>query len=211
MSKSERFWDKLSKDYDTKAKDKTFEQILRRTPKYLHSEAVVLDFGCATGLYAFAFADAVKTVYAFDTSTKMILKAKNMAEKNGNHTLIFSQTTLFDDRYKEGSFDIILGFNILLYFKDIENVLARMHRLLKPNGLIITSTACLKEKRTCIGILSGTIIHVLKKIGVLPYLNFLKMGELKTLIIKSGFTIIESEVLIEKPATEYFIVAKKEP
>ncbi|MEO9894391.1 methyltransferase domain-containing protein [Aurantibacter sp.] len=207
MNKSEKFWNKLSKNYDKKAKDKTYEQILARTPKYLKADAVLLDFACATGLYAIAFSKKVEKIEAFDTSSKMIAIAKNNAK--GYDNISFSQTTLFDAKYEEGSFDTILAFNILLYFKDNKEVLNRMNKLLKPNGRIITSTACLKEKRSFIAVFSGCIIYFLKKIGILPYLKFLSIVELKESITRAGFEIVEADILIDKPATEYFIVAQK--
>lgn len=209
MNKSEKFWNKLSKNYDKRAKDKTFEQILHRSRKYLGPDDIILDFACATGLYSFEFANDVNKIQAFDTSSKMINIAKNKAGKSGNDTIIFSKTTLFDGKYKEGSFDTILAFNILLYFEDVEKVLTRMNKLLRPDGLIITSTACLKERRTFIGGLSGSVIFILKKLRMLPYLNFLRIAELKAAIINCEFNIIESDILIEKPAAEYFIVAQK--
>jgi len=207
--KSERFWNKLSTNYDKKAKDQTFEQLLNRSPKYLQRDDVVLDFACATGLYSFEFARHVKEIQAFDSSSEMIVIAKDQANKNGNANITFSHTTLFDKKYQEGSFDTIMAFNILLYFEDTEKILNRMNKLLKPKGLIITSTACLGEKRTFIGIVSGSVIFILKKLGILPYLKFYKIPELKEVIANCGFKSIESDILIEKPAIEYFIVAQK--
>ncbi|TMM57407.1 methyltransferase domain-containing protein [Maribacter algarum] len=209
MNNPEKFWNKRSKNYDKKAKDKTFEQILKRTPKFLKPDAIVLDFACATGLYSFEFADKVKSIHAFDTSSEMIAVAEHLALKNAAKNITFSQTNLFDEKFQEGSFDIILAFNILLYFEDVEKVLQRINDLLKPDGFLITSTACLKEKRTIIGVLSGGILFLLKKIKILPYIRFFKIAELEKAITKSGFKTIESGVLIEKPATEYFIAARK--
>ncbi len=209
MDISEKFWNRLSKNYDKKAKDNTFLQILDRSKKYLRPDDVVLDFGCATGLYAFEFADDVKEIQAFDTASKMIVIAKNKAEEIANKNIDFAQTNLFDEKYKEGSFDVILAFNILLYFDDLEKILRRMNMVLKPGGLIITSTACLKEKRSLIGVLSGTMIFILKKLRILPYLNFLGIEELEETIFNAGFKSIESDILIKKPAIEYFIAARK--
>ena len=56
----------------------------------------------------------------------MIDIAKSKAKSQEVDNVIFSQTTLFDKKYKEASFDAILGFNILLYFKDEKKVLNRM-------------------------------------------------------------------------------------
>ncbi len=208
-SKSERFWDRLSKNYDKNAKDKSYKLIVSKTKKHLMPNDVVLDFACATGLYSFEFANNVQEIQAFDISSAMIELAINKAKNIPVSNISFTQTTLFDKKYREGTFDTILALNILLYFKDLEIVLNRMRKLLKPNGIIITSNACLKEKRTFTGILSSNIIYVLKKLKILPYLNFFTMDELKEKIVNCGFKIIESDILIDKPATEYYIVAKK--
>ncbi|MBM1106242.1 methyltransferase domain-containing protein [Aurantibacter crassamenti] len=209
MNKSEKFWNSLSKNYDKKAKDQTYDQILKRSPKYLNPDDIVLDFACATGLYSIAFANHVKKIEAFDTSSKMIGIAKDKLQTSGIENVNFSQTTLFDEYYKEGTFDTIFAFNILLYFEDVEKVLYRMNSLLKPGGTIITSTACLKEKKSIIAVFSSSVIFVLKKLRILPYLKFIGIDELKNSITNSGFNIIDSEILIEKPAIEYYIVAKK--
>lgn len=209
MNKTEKFWNRLSTNYDKNAKDKAYKLIITKSKKYLKAKDIILDFACATGLYSFAFSNKVKEIQAFDLSSKMIYLAKNKEMNIKKGHLFFSQTTLFDEKYKAGSFDTILAFNILLYFEDVEKILNRMSELLKPNGLIITSTACLKEKRTFIGILSSSIIFILKKLNILPYLRFFKMHKLEETIRTCGFKIIDTDILIDKPATEYFIVAQK--
>lgn len=207
--KSEKFWDKLSKNYDKQAKDRAYKLIIDKTKKHLKPNDLILDFGCATGLYSVAFANDVKEIQAFDISSKMINIARRQAIDNQIDSITFTQTTLFDEKYKSESFDTILALNILLYFDDIEKVLNRMNKLLKADGLIITSTACLKEKRTFLGVLSSSIIFILKKLKILPYLEYYTMFELEKKIKKAGFKILETSILIDKPATEYYIVAKK--
>jgi ubiquinone/menaquinone biosynthesis C-methylase UbiE len=97
MNKSEKFWNKLSKNYDKRAKDKTFEQILHRSRKYLGPDDIILDFACATGLYSFEFANDVNKIQAFDTSSKMINIAKNKAGKSGNDTIIYSGESIIPE------------------------------------------------------------------------------------------------------------------
>lgn len=209
MYKSEIFWNRLSKNFDKNAKDKTYNLIIEKSKKYFKTDDVVLDFACATGLYSFVLSKYAKEIQAFDISSKMICIAKSKAKSKEVNNVIFSQTTLFDKKYKEASFDNILAFNILLYFKDEKEVLNRMNKLLKTGGLIITSTACLKEKRKFVGIISGILIFLLKSLRILPYIKFYKMRELEKTITNCGFKIVETDVLIDKPATECYIVAKK--
>jgi len=178
--------------------------IIDKSKKYLKSNDIILDFACATGLYSL-----VKEIQALDISSKMIKIAKDKAIKFQVNNISFTQTTLFDERYKKGSFDTILALNILLYFEDENKILSRMNKLLKPNGLIVTSTACLKEKRTFIGIISSNIILILKKLKILPYLKYYTMRDLEKTISNGGFKIIETDILIDNPATEYYVVAQK--
>lgn len=189
--------------------DKGFKGIIERTRWHLQPEDRVLDFACATGLYSFEFADDVREIQAFDTSPGMIERARLRAVEAGSEGIEFFETTIFDDRFQEGTFDKILVYNILLYFDDMQKVLNRLSLLLKPGGLIITSTACLKERRTLIGSFSGVIIALLTRLGILPFLKFLSIPQLKDSITQGGFNIVEANILMDKPATEYFIVARK--
>lgn len=209
MNKSEGFWNKLSKNYDKKAKDEAYKLIVKQSRGFLTSNDVVLDFGCATGLYSFALAKNVKEIHAFDTSSEMINMAKDQKHVDKINNVTFTQTTIFDEDYKKSSFDSILAFNIILYFNDEKKILNRINKLTKTGGLLITSTACLKENRTAIGILSRALIFLFRELKVLPYLKFHSMKGLEKTIMDCGFKIIETSVLIDKPATEYFIVAQK--
>ncbi len=208
MNKSEKFWNRLSKNYDKQAKDKAYKLIIDKSKKYLKINDIILDIGCATGLYSVKFANNVKEIQAFDLSSKMIDIANDKARAKQIDNVFFSQTTIFDKKYKEACFDSILGLNILLYFKDEKKVLNRISKLLKPDGLFISSTACLKEKRNLISVVSSRLIFLLNTFRILPYLKFYKMQELENLISDAGFKIIETDILIDKPATEYYIVAQ---
>jgi 2-polyprenyl-3-methyl-5-hydroxy-6-metoxy-1,4-benzoquinol methylase len=148
MSQAEKFWDKISKNYDKS--ESQFEPIHRKvvenSKKYLNGSDIVLDYGCATGTKAFALAGNVKKIQGIDISSKMIEAAKRKAVERRIDNVDFAHATLFDERYKRESFDVILAFNILHALEDNRQAMQRITELLKPGGLFISTTPCLKEK-----------------------------------------------------------------
>ncbi|VAW27616.1 hypothetical protein MNBD_BACTEROID06-1139, partial [hydrothermal vent metagenome] len=96
MNRAEKFWNRLSKNYDKHAKDKAFKLIIKKSKKHLKTNDIILDFACATGLYSFEFAENVKEIQAFDISSKMIGIARNKTKNNRVDNISFSRTTLFD-------------------------------------------------------------------------------------------------------------------
>ena len=204
MDKSEKFWDRMSKNYDKQASNnKIYKRTLEITKKHLKSSDIVLDFACATGLYSIELANNVKEIEGIDISPKMIEAAKRKAGERKIENIDFAQATIFDERCKKESFYVILAFNILHLLEDTQKVMQRINELLKPGGLIISTTACLREK-TFLRI----FLFLLYKTGIIPYMGFFKISELEKSIANGNFQIVESKCLDNSPL-DYFIVAKK--
>jgi 2-polyprenyl-3-methyl-5-hydroxy-6-metoxy-1,4-benzoquinol methylase len=211
MGKSEEFWDKSSKNYDKT--EERFEQIHRKTreytKRYLHDDDVVLDYGCGTGTNSCEFSSFVKEIHAIDISSKMIEAARDKASTKRYKNLHFMQTTIFDNEYTEGSFDVILAFNILHTVSNPEAVINRIFKLLKPDGLFISSTPCLKGRKSFLVNMQIYLVRILLKIGIIPIpIRRYKSSDLKELISGGNFQAIEKEE-IYKGASSYFTVAKK--
>ncbi|MFA5267204.1 MAG: class I SAM-dependent methyltransferase [Methanoregula sp.] len=213
--KSEKFWDMVSGDFDNQAKaeeksgEQTHLKIVENTKKYLRENDNVLDYGCATGTVALEIVNNAKEVHGIDISSKMIEAAnKKAAEKkaaeHNTGKLDFVQTTLFDDRLKRESFDVILAFNILHFSEDTEKVMQRIHELLKPGGLFLSATPCPGEKKSALGIL----LFLVTKIGIIPPMRFYKISELEDFVTRGNFQIVETECLVPNPP-EYYIAARK--
>ena len=145
MNKTEKFWDKVSNKFDKRSQkiDQTEIKTLENTKKYLNVNDIVLDYGCAIGTMAIEIADNVKKIHGIDISPKMIDAAKRKAAERKIENIHFAQSTIFDERYKRESFDVILAFNILHFLEDTQKVMTRINELLKPKGLIISVTPCL--------------------------------------------------------------------
>jgi len=148
MNKSEKFWDWIANSYDES--EKQFGQIhqktIENTIKYLKPTDIVLDYGCETGTKALKLANHVKKMHGIDISSKMIDIAKSKAFEQKIENIDFVNATIFDDRVKKESFDVILVFNILHTLKGGQTVMQRITDLLKPEGLMIMITPCLSEK-----------------------------------------------------------------
>lgn len=124
MNTSEKFWNRVASKPGTKVSRVTSKTI-ELTRKHLHSNNVVLDFGCGTGSITTAIANDVQHIHAIDTSAGMIEIAKEVLEERVIHNITYSQSTLFDKRLEQGAFDVAVAFNILHYIEALPQVIQR--------------------------------------------------------------------------------------
>lgn len=204
-NKAEKFWDRTANSYDKEEKkdEQTYLNITKMTRKYLKASDIVLDFGCGTGLVSNEIADNIKLVHAIDISSKMIEIAKSKAVRRQIQNIDYAYTTIFDERYKSGTFDVILAFHVLHLLEDTQIVIQRINELLKPGGLIISVTPCMGEKP----FLNGTF-SIVSKLGLIPRIKSFKFSELEHSMTKGNLEIIETKCLHQN-SQQYFIVAKK--
>ncbi|MEN8122853.1 MAG: class I SAM-dependent methyltransferase [Bacteroidota bacterium] len=202
---AEKFWNRAANVYGNEEKkdEQTYLNIIEKTRKQLKVSDIVLDYGCGTGLISNEIADKVKTVHAIDISSKMIEIAKNKAIGRKIQNIDYAYSNIFDDRYKKGSFNVILAFYVLHLFDDSQKVIQRMNELLKPGGLIISVTSCMGEKP-----LLKRIFSIFGKLGFVPKINSFKFLGLEHLLTKENLEIVETECIHNKPE-QYFIVSKK--
>lgn len=211
MDKTEKIWDKIATNYDKS--EKRFEPIhvktLKNTKKYLKASDIVLDYGCGTGTKALELAGCVKRIHGIDISSKMIEAAKRKAVARKIESVNFEHAIIFDERYKREMFDVILAFNILHALENHKQVLHRINELLRPGGLLISTTPCLKEKMAFKNRLELSFFLLLIRLGVFPkILTKFRFSELEDLITNGNFQIIETEKIFHRMSV-YFIAAKK--
>lgn len=206
MHNPENFWNRMAGQFDKRAKqyELTHTETTGKIKKHLRDSNIVLDYGCATGRIAFELAPYVKEIHGIDFSFKMIDLAKRNAGESKIENVDFTKATVFDEIFQRESFDVVLALNILHLVEDAEKALQRIDELLKPGGMLITTTATMGELKTYIKV----IIRFLIKAGLAPKIRFFKILELENLISDGNFQIIEAECL-NRNKTEYFIAAKK--
>jgi 2-polyprenyl-3-methyl-5-hydroxy-6-metoxy-1,4-benzoquinol methylase len=152
-----------------------------------------------------AITDKVREIHAIDISSKMIEIAKRKASERSIENIHYAQATIFDERYQNESFNVILAFRILHMLEDIQGVMRRINELLKPGGIFISVSTCMGDKKT----LLGTLVFLASKMRILPqHINMFKLPELQGIITGGGFQILEYERMDDN-IPNYCIVARK--
>lgn len=204
MKGSKAFWDKSAPRYaKSPVRDEAvYQEKLAITREYFSSDSSVLEFGCGTGSTAIVHAPYVKQIIATDISQKMLDIAGQKARDAGVENIHFQQGTLDDLSFEKESFDAILGLNILHLLEDVDSALARVHELLKPGGVFVSSTALVSD----IFFLWRLLIPVMQWVGMAPYVNTFGKETLISKLTQAGFSI-DREWQPNKASV--FIVARK--
>lgn len=210
--KSEKFWNRQAKRYDRSdmRSGSVNEMLLSKTRAHLGPGDRALDLGCATGTKTLKLAPAVQHIHGIDSSTEMILLANRKKEEASVSNCSFSPGTIFDDDLAAGTFDVVTAFSLVHLLEDAPAVVQRIHELLKPGGVFISTTALFNEKMTPATRMTLWGYRFMKKLGIFPlHLNVLSASDVEQLARNQGFQVIESETF-QHGMTACFVVARKE-
>ena len=205
MHQPSKFWDKNAERYAKRpvADEAAYQKKLQITRDYLRPDMEVLEFGCGTGSTAIAHAPYVKHIRAIDISAKMIEIAQGKADAGGIGNVTFEQSTIDDLDVPNETFDAVMGHSILHLLENKEDAIAKVHQMLKPGGVFVSSTACI-----------GDVLKIFKVIapigrffGVLPLVKVFTVKELEDSLTVAGFAI-DTQWQPGK-SKGVFIVAKK--
>ena len=202
----EKFWDLISARYAASpiSDRKAYETKLEKIKACLSPEDVVLDIGCGTGTQCGDLAGHVKQVTGIDISGKLLAIAEQRKAERKLDNIEFIKTSLYDERLKAESFDIVMAFYVLHFFEDLDAVIKRIHALLKPGGLFISETACLGEKSK----MAGNLVRFAGHLGFLPKINLLTTRQLERTMVQAGFTLVD-KVQFSESNVEYTLFARK--
>jgi len=212
MNKAQKFWDKQVKRFNDNQKqfELASQEIISRTKEHLNPNDNVLDFGCAAGTKTLELANGVKHIHGLDFSAAMISEAIKKKNKVNVTNVSFSQGTIFNDDLEKASFDKIIAYSIIHLLEDSEDVIQKIHELLKPGGLFISETACFKDKMDPKTRLKFTTYRFMKLLGFFPlHLNMFKTSDIEQLIKSLNFNIVKAEILFFNGMTISFIIAEK--
>lgn len=205
MPRAQRFWDRIAEKYAKKpiADQATYEKKLEIARAYLNTDMNVLEFGCGTGSTALTLASCVSHIRAVDFSANMIRAARAKTDAANIDNVSFEQSSFDDLEVVDSSLDAVLAMSVLHLLEDWEEVIASVFRMLKADGVFISSTAC-------IGDMAGIFQFILPVgywLRLIPLVKVFSEVELVSELENAGF-IVEYQWRPGK-GKGVFIVARK--
>jgi len=205
MPQPSRFWDRMANRYSRSpiADEAAYQKKLRVTRDYFRPDMEVLEFGCGTGSTAIVHAPYVKHILAIDFSSKMLEIAQGKADANNVKNITFRRASIDEFSVPDQTLDAVLGLSILHLLDNKDDVIAKVHKMLKPGGVFVTSTVCIGETMKFIKF----IAPIGKALGFLPVLKVFTAQDLADSLRDAGFKIDHQWQPGKGKAV--FIVAKK--
>ncbi len=205
MAEAAKFWDRHAEGYAKRpvADEESYQKKLAVTQEYFRPDMEVMEFGCGTGSTAIVHAPYVKHIRATDISPEMIAIAKRKAAAANVENITFEAVTIEDIDVADASLDAVMAHSILHLLEDKEAAIANVYRMLKPGGILVTSTPCLSGGYKWL----KPVLPIGRVLGLLPLVRFFSKEELETSITDAGLEIDYTWQPAKGPAV--FIVAKK--
>ncbi|MEQ8264182.1 methyltransferase domain-containing protein [Pseudohaliea sp.] len=202
---SSDFWDRVAPDYSKQpiADIETYARKLAATQALMQPSMAVLEFGCGTGSTALEHARHVARIDATDVSAAMVAIGRQKARDAGIGNVSFRQAGVEDFEAPDESYDLVLALNLIHLLPDRGAALAKVHRLLKPGGLFVSSTVCLADRLWFL----RPAIPVLQWLGKAPYVSFLRAENMLREVASAGFE--EQEHWTHGRTNSLFLVARK--
>lgn len=204
MKSAKEFWDKSAARYAKSPvqNEAVYQKKLAITQEYLQPDWSILEFGCGTGSTAIIHAPCVRHIVASDISSRMLEIAEIKAREAGIGNISFQQGALEELKLPPESFDAVLGLNVLHLLDDVNAAIARVHDLLKPGGIFVSSTALVNN----VSLFWRLVIPLMQLLGLAPHVSRFGKQELLSMLAKAGFT---PEFEWQPDQASVFIVARK--
>jgi SAM-dependent methyltransferase len=85
----------------------------------------------------------------------------------------------------DGTYDAVLGLNVLHLLANKEAAIAKVYQMLQPGGAFITSTICMGDTMAWFKL----IAPIGKALGLFPLVRVFTVKDLETSLIDAGFAI----------------------
>jgi ubiquinone/menaquinone biosynthesis C-methylase UbiE len=208
MTHESDFWNKRADRYSQRpiSDEATYQKKLEKTREYFHADMDVVELGCGTGSTALAHAPCVRHILATDFSTRMVEIGRDKAKAAGIDNVTFAALPAEGLDVADASLDAVMAHNLLHLVEDRDQVIADVHRMLKPGGVFVTSTACIGDMMP----LFRLVIPVGRLLRLVPLVKVFSVAQFKESLENAGFEI-DHEWLPKKNAAVFIICRKRMP
>jgi ubiquinone/menaquinone biosynthesis C-methylase UbiE len=198
-NKEQRFWNKISKRYDSWIRSAFEDQYKVYRSKFISCISIddtVLEIGTGTGDIAFNLASKCKKVIGTDISVGMIKIAQSKNARMGINNLRFQVEDAYHLPFPDSYFEKIVCCNSLQVMKEPARAVSEGKRVLKPGGEFLTITYCYGDSSLFeqIKLIKWAIIY-----GLPGYWSNFKCSEIKSYFEAVDMKILESERIWTKP------------
>ena len=199
------FWNRIAPKYSRSpiADEVAYQKKLQMTQAHFKPDWDVLEIGCGTGSTAIIHAPFVRQIRAVDFSDKMIEIAKAKAAEKQIENISFEVSDIDTLTVGNESQNAVLALSVLHLLKNRDEAIRRIHNMLKPGGIFVSSTACIADFM----FLLKYILPAGRFFRLLPYVSVFSRHELESSIKSAGFTIEDNWQPDRKKAV--FIIARK--
>lgn len=199
------FWNFMAQRYArTPISDQAaYDEKIRLTQSHLSASSRVLEIACGTGSTALLHAPLVEHIHATDISREMIQIAKEKAASGGIENVTFEEIGIDDLDIPAESLDMVMAHSILHLLEAPEVALEKTYRWLKPGGVMISSTICMREMLPAFRFFGP----VLAATQLFPNVRSFRAEDLIRWIEAAGFVVETS--WRPGPKSALFIIAKK--
>jgi len=209
--KERSIWSKQAAGYDRRTMriyEEAYALSIRKARAVLSPEHRVLEIGCGTGIIALGIAPHAAHVMGTDISPEMIEVARRKAEQQALSNVAFRVSDGYALPFEECTFDSVLVFNTLHVVKEPQALLGEAHRLLKPSGHLVSATDCYAEPVPFPTRLKLEVQRLLHRVGVIPFTSYFTQEDLRRLIERCAFEVVETDVLHAAPVNAYVLARK---
>ncbi len=199
------FWDRIAPKYaqNPVADPSAYEAKLSSVRALLRTMDRVLEIGCGTGSTALRLASGVSHITATDASRRMIGIARSKLGLESPANVTFQQADAAD-LIDGHPFDAICAFSLLHLIEDVPHLLDRIREQLKPGGLFISKTECLKNRT----ILLRAMVPAFVAVGLAPRVTFLSTEDLHRHLSAAGFRVEQASHFGTHRASPFVVASR---
>ena len=201
MYDNRRFWDRMARLYapiQEHSNRRLYEAVTSRCSPYLTKDTRVLELACGSGQLTIPLHGLAGSWEATDFSEKMVRETLRRCPQVS--ASVQDATAL---PYVDDSFDVVLIANALHIMPEPEKALAEIHRVLRPGGVILTPTFVYEGK------INRVRMKLTELVGFQTYRKW-TLQDLRRVLERSGFRVIEQALLPGDPLPEGFAAARAE-